>query len=313
METEKNKKLFRVTVSIFVAVFFAFVIVAGVILSNKRSEINQLYSERGTLTTNLEDRDSLFNELAATFDEIEQNLTFIKEKRGQLEIAKQEGVPSRQKVLVADIKLMNTMLEESSVKIADLEQKLKASGIKVSSFNKKIAQLNERVNTQNSDIEKLLADVNQRDMKIAEMGNKVVQLEDNVVQLHDNIAVQSDSITVKDQRYVDTNNRLNKAYFVSGSFKELKEHGVVEKDGGFLGIGRNKVIHSDLNENYFTQLDKRTTDVFPVHAKKARIISDHPNSSYSMVYEDDQIAYIKIEDPKEFWKITDYAIVEVRK
>lgn len=313
METEKNKKLFRVTVSIFVAVFFAFVIVAGFILSNKRSEIDQLSSEKGNLTANLEERDSLFNELTATFDEIEQNLTFIKEKRGQLEIAKQEGVPSRQKALVADIKFMNTMLEESSIKIAELEEKLKASGIKVNSFNKKIAQLNEKVNAQNSDIERLLAEVNQRDARIAEMDNKVYQLEENVVQLQQDVAVKADSIAMKDQRYMETNNKWNKAYFVSGSFKELKEHGVVEKDGGFLGIGKNKVIHSNLNEAYFTELDKRTANAFPVHAKKARIISEHPDSSYSMVYEDDQIAYIKIEDPKEFWKITDYAIVEVKK
>ena len=42
------------------------------------------------------------------------------------------------------------------------------------------------------------------------------------------------------------------------------------------------------------------------------MISQHPDSSYRYIYDDDQIAYVKIENPDEFWKMTKYAVLELK-
>jgi hypothetical protein len=42
------------------------------------------------------------------------------------------------------------------------------------------------------------------------------------------------------------------------------------------------------------------------------VISEHPVSSYSLVEENGQIAYLQIDNPEEFWKISKYAVIEVK-
>jgi hypothetical protein len=107
--------------------------------------------------------------------------------------------------------------------------------------------------------------------------------------------------------------QLHKAYWTFGTFKELKENGVVAREGGILGIlGTNKTLNKELNHNYFTELDIRSTQTIPLYAKKAEVISEHSDSSYRFVYQDDLIAYLEIEDPNEFWKLTKYAVIEVK-
>lgn len=61
--------------------------------------------------------------MTSTFDEIEQNLTFVRNKRAEIVTIPQEGVKNQKEILVADVKLMNEMLEESSKKIITKKKK----------------------------------------------------------------------------------------------------------------------------------------------------------------------------------------------
>lgn len=301
MKTEKKSVMIGISVVLLLAV----VIVAGIIISNKTNEIEQLNTQNTDLNMTIEERDSLVNEMASTFDEIEQNLTFVRDKRGQLALSQGEGNENQKELLVADIKLMNEMLEESSKKIDELDKKLKASGVEIKSFRNKIAQLNKNIEEQNNSIQMLQTQIAERDTKIAEMDLQMVQL-------HSDIASKVDTIVEKSQIIVAKDNELNKAYFASGTLKELKEHGVVTREGGFLGLGKSNAVPDNLNDSYFTELDQRSTRTLPLFAKKAEFISEHPDSSYSFVFEDDKIAYLQIEDPEEFWKISKYAILAVK-
>lgn len=167
--------------------------------------------QKNNLNSLIQTRDSVINDLDGTISEIEQNITFIKNKRGQLEM-QQEGAPDQKEGIIEDIALMNTMLEESEKKI-----------------------------------------------------------------------------------------------------EELKENGVVTREGGILGIlGKTKALNKNLNDNYFTKLNIRSTQTIPLYTKKAEIITEHSDSSYRFVYQDDLIAYLEIEDPNEFWKLTKYAVIDVK-
>ena len=296
-----------------IGIFLVAIIVLGIfILVNKENKIDDLSKRYDNLTSTYQERDSLVNDLNNTFDEIEKNLTFVQNKRSQLSIDKKEGNPSKLETIVADIKLMNTMLEQSSKKIDELNEKLKASGIEIKSFKNKIAQLTKNVEEQNESIALLESQVKERDNQLAMMDEKVSNLESDISDKLNTIQRKNDSLMIKSEIITRKDNDLNRAYFASGTFRELKDNGVVEKDGGFLFLGRNEKVQPDVNEKYFTELDKRSTDVFPIFSKKAHMISEHPDSSYRYIYENDQIAYLKIENPEEFWKLTKYAVVQVK-
>ena len=309
MKTEKNSKLYG-----FIILFLAVVaIVAGVMIFNNKSKIKELNNQNANLNTTIQERDSLVNEMNKTFDEIENNLTFIREKKNQLVLESQEGgIKDKKEELVADIKLMNNMLEQSSKKIDDLEKRLKSSGIEISSFKNKIAKLNKSISEQNENIQQLKAELDKRDYKIAEMDMQIGKMDSQMVDLKNDISSKNDSILKSNQIIADQDSALNEAYFVSGTYDELAKNGVLTKEGGFLGIGKTQTICDNLNKNSFTELDKRNTNYFPVFAKKAKVITEHPDSSYRFVKENNQITYLEIENPDEFWKLSKYAIVETK-
>jgi len=50
-----------------------------------------------------------------------------------------------------------------------------------------------------------------------------------------------------------------------------------------------------------------------VNSKDAKLITSHPSGSYEIIAEgENMIAGIEIKDPDEFWKISRYAVVEIK-
>jgi hypothetical protein len=308
MKTERKTVIAGISGLLFLLV----VVIAGIIILKNKTQIEQLNLQNSNLNTTIELRDSLVNEMTSTFDEIEQNLTFVRNKRAQMVVVPQEGVKNQKEILVADVKLMNEMLEKSSKKIEELDKKLKLSGIEIKSFKNKIAQLSIMITEQDNNIQQLRTEIEQRDYKIAEMDVKLVELQGDIASKDDSIVTKSKIIAEKSQTIVEKDNEMNKAYFVSGSYDQLVAKGVLTKEGGFLGIAKDVTIRDNIKESNFTVLDMRKASQFPLNAKKAKLISEHPDNSYRLVEQNDKIAYLEIENPQEFWKLTKYVIVETK-
>jgi len=293
--------------TIIVAAFILIVgLVGGVYVYNqKQDEIKTLTMEKSDLNQTIQKRDSVVNDMEGTFAEIESNMTFIKEKRSQITTMQTEGGKNKKQLIAEDVKLMNTMLEESSKKIADLEAKLKKSGLNLKSYEKRLQTLTESIETQNTEIAALKNEIEGKNANIAELGTKVQTLNTNIQQ-------QADTISYKEKVIVDKTDKMNTAHFALGTFKKLKEEGIVSREGAVLGLGGGKEIQGNLDPKYFTSVDIRQTKTIPLNVKKAVVISEHPSSSYKLVEENGQIAYLQIENPEEFWKLSKYAVIQVK-
>jgi DNA repair exonuclease SbcCD ATPase subunit len=308
METNKKTILNGIGAMLLILI----VVIAGIIIMNKKSQIDVLNQQNATLNETIELRDSLVNDMTNTFTQIEENLTFVRNKRDQMVLKPQEGQENQKEMLVADIKLMNEMLEESSKKIEELDKKLKNSGFEIKSFRNKIAQLNKSIEEQDNNIQQLRAEIEQRDYKINELGTQVASLQTDIAVKEDSLMAKSQVIADKSQIIVERENEINKAFVAVGTHDQLIKNGVLSQKNGFLGIGKSLTINDNLNQQYFTQLDIRNTNQFPINSKKVKLISDHPANSYTLVEENDKIAYLEIENPDEFWKLTKYVIVETK-
>lgn len=303
MENSKKTLLATIIIASFILIVG---IVGGVYVYNqKEAEIKSLTVERNNKTQMIQQKDSVVNDMENTFNEIETNLKFIKEKRNQISMVQSEGGKNRKQLLVADVKLMDTMLEESEKKIAELESKLRKSGLNVKAYEKRLQGLNETIESQNTEIAALKKDIESKNVNIAELGTKVQNLNTNIQQ-------QTDTITYKQKQIVDKTDKLNTAHFALGTFKELKEEGILSREGSILGVGGGKAIQGNFDSKYFTDLDIRKTKTITLNAKKAVVISEHPSSSYKLVEENGQIAYLQIENPEEFWRISKYAVIQIK-
>lgn len=301
-----RKKQMGIIIAASVIVLFA-VIGTIYIYTTKQSEVETLTSENTGLSETVESRDSIVNELISAFNEIERNLKFVKEKREQLSIEQdKEGSADRKQAIIDDISLMNKMLEESSNHIAELEKKLKNSGMKMNAFQEKIASLSQTLNDQNTEIADLKRVIEEKDVQVAGLNEKVETMEFE-------IAKQTDTIASKLNLIEQKTTELNTGHIAYGTFKELKEKGLLTREGGFLGLlGQSKTLQENFDEEYFTELNIRETKTIPLHSKKAHIVTEHPNNSYTLVEEDGLVSYLQIEDPEEFWKISKYAVIEVK-
>lgn len=303
MEMTKKQQLAAI---IFTAIILVVGIIGGVSIYNqKNAEIKTLTMEKNSLNQVIQKKDSVVNDMEGTFNEIESNLKFIKEKRNKISMIQSEGGKNRKQLLVEDVKLMDTMLEESEKKIVALEEKLRKSGLNVKSYEKRLQALNETIESQNTEIAELKKEIEGKNNSLAEYDTKVKTLNSDMQR-------QSDTISYKQKQIVDKTDKLNTAHYALGTFKELKKEGILNREGAILGVGGGKAIQGNFDPKYFTDLDIRTTKTIPLNAKKAVVISEHPSNSYKLVEENGQIAYLQIENPEEFWRISKYAVIQVK-
>ncbi|WP_346858076.1 hypothetical protein [uncultured Draconibacterium sp.] len=309
--TTQNKSSRLITGAVLAALFLT-VVIGGFIINKSKKQVNQLSSENTKLEVAVQERDSMVNEFISAFDTIESSLTFINEKRGQLKLQDSEITVSQKDAIISDIQMMNTMLEESSQKIEDLEQKLKNSGIQLKSFKNKIASLNKSIELQNTQIAELQTQYEIQNKQLAKVSYEKDSLHIQVLAILDTVQLKDEMLVQKEELINQQINELHKGFFAYGTSKELSDNGVIAKEGGFLGIGASKSLLDNFNEDYFTKIDISEQHSIELNAKKVNLISEHPAESYRLIEEDGLITRLEIDTPAEFWKISHYAVIEVK-
>jgi len=294
-------------------IFFLAIIISSIIVFSKKSKkIDHLNSENTKLENVLYERDSLVNEFISAFDTIENSLTFINERRSQLVLENNEVSSTQKDRIIRDIQMMNAMLEESSKEIEELGKRLKNSGIQIKSLKNKIASLTQSIEQQNSQIMALQSQIEKQNTQIAEVNSQNDSLHKEVLAIMETVKEKDEVIEQKEEVISQQISELHKGFLAFGTIKELTDNGVVSKQGGFLGLGRNKILNEELNEDYFTKIDITENRSIQLNAKKVNLISDHPLDSYRLVEEDGLITKLEIDTPEDFWKITSYAVIEVK-
>jgi hypothetical protein len=107
---------------------------------------------------------------------------------------------------------------------------------------------------------------------------------------------------------------MNTAYYCVGTYKELRDNKVLNKEGGFLGLGKKKTLNADFNKDYFTQIDITKVKTIPVNGKNAKLVTNHPSASYKLEVDSKKRAKsLTITDEEEFWKSSKYLVISIDK
>ncbi len=257
-------------------------------------------AENARLTNDLQGRDSLIGDMTRSFDEIEKNIEMMDDRQKLIanNTSEQELSVNKKERIVRDLQLMNGLMKESRDRIKDLTARLDRSKIDAKGLRKKLKELD--------------LQLAQRDSTIMYMKDGLLARDFRIDQINSNL----DSITMvvaRREAVIDQQTtELNKAFFVMGTEEELEAKGIITKEGGFIGIGRHTALNGEASSATFTQADVRDLHRIPVQAKKAELMSEHPASSYELVKENDMIAYLEIKDADAFWKLSKYAVLEVK-
>ena len=299
---EGVKKGVITSVIIFLVVLIAGALVVNSMYKNEQKKhVAVVENQKRSYTQLLTSRDSVINEWMLTFDEIEKDLNTVKEKENiiSMKSSDKEFSKDKKQQILKDIEYVNTLLDQNKKKIASLTAQLKNSGGMIKGLQVKVAELE--------------ASMKERETEIAQLKTTLTQKDFEIGQLNTRMSDQQIAIAQKDEKITNQTAEIEKGFVAYGTYKTLKAKGLVSKEGGFLGLGRKESLHQNFSDSLFTQVNIMETKSIPVNSKDAKLITSHPTNSYTMVRDkDNKIASIEIKDPEEFWKISKYAVVEIK-
>ena len=192
----------------------------------------------------------------------------------------------------------------------------------MASNKEKIRQLNGRINAlnnQNNDLQAYIARLEERSAaQEAQIAELLTELENNKVVikgLNQNVTDLTASNQEKDQYIARQIADANRAWFIVGTYDDLKEAGIVAKSGGFIGIGRKQGTVANMKTDLFTEIDRTKVTTITLNLKKPILVTQHPEGSYEFVTDEENkkvTAYLHILDPIKFWQYTDYLVVSTK-
>ena len=249
---------------------------------------DSLASVNGELNGQLSEKEVALQEFVTSFNEIQENLNAIKEKEKIVTASSQSGdVKSKEETIKEDIQAIYDLMAKNKNRIGSLSKKLKNANSKIAGLEQMIATLQAQIDAKDGEISDLKAALESKNI---ELSNIVMNLE----------AVEEESSAKTE--------KLNTVYYAFGTSKELKEKNVITKEGGFIGMGKSTKLKDDFNKEYFTKVDASQTNSINIGAKKAKIITSHPTSSYKLVGEK-TVEKIEILNAEDFWSNSKYLVI----
>jgi SMC interacting uncharacterized protein involved in chromosome segregation len=269
--------------------------------NKKQTErIQSLQADSLRLTRLASDKDATINSLFQTLNEIEENLSTIRAKESL--IADQTADPQEMKAEVKDrinqsISEINELMDKNKQLINRLNAQVRSSNLKVAELNKAIERMQETLANKEKEIAELQANISNLNIQVETLNTKVADLEQE----------SREKAAVIDQKTID----MNKAWYVVGDRRDLRDRGIINREGGFIFIGKVTTPAENLIRKDFTEIDLREVTEISINANRADIITVHPEGSYELVGER-PVEKLVITNAQEFWKASKYLVISTR-
>lgn len=257
-----------------------------------------------SLTTLSLDKDRQMNSLVNALLEIDENLQHIKEKENliTLNVANSEnGGQLLEDKINRDIQIIYSLMLENKEQISTLEKQLQQSGNNNENLSKLVKRLNSQLKDKTVEIIQLQKKLESQSLQIADLNFTIEGLQTVVDSLQG--VKQATQIQLD-----ETTEKLYRAYYVFGTKKELKEENIITSDG-FLS--KKRILSEGYSQDYFTTIDYREMDSLNLYMPKAKLLTNHPKSSYSLELDENEVMILRISDKENFWSMTRHLVIQV--
>ena len=240
-----------------------------------------------------------FNDISEGFRQINAAESRVDLQRG----AVAEGSLNAKQQIASDIEFIRKQMEENKEQIAKLQSMLKNSKNNPAQLKRAVESLTQELVAKTQRIEELQAELASKNIRIQELDAAVTGLSTEKEELTAENEAKAQTVAEQDKA-------LNTAWFVFGTKKELKDQKILTNTGLFK---KGQVLKdSDINKDYFTQVDIRTTKEIKLYSKDADILTTHPAGSYALEKDDKGQLTLKITNPKDFWSVSKYLVIQVK-
>lgn len=256
--------------------------------------ISDLESSNSLLAAEAANKDSVLQAFDETFSAISRNLAMIRESEDaiRLESKNVELNVNQRDAIVSEIQDINALLQSNRDQIKKLTKSVEKYQGEVGKYKTLIASLEKQIADKDLEIEDLKKNLVAANFTIDILNKMNTELASEI----QNKQVQIEEMTDSD----------NTAYYVIGSFKELKEKGIAEKAGAILA---GKKMKQDFNREDFIKIDKREVMDIKLSSDKVTLLSNHPSGSYEFKGEGENYS-LSITKVNEFWSATNYLVLQ---
>lgn len=271
---------------------------------NSQEQLDAAIKANDSLSTIINNKDAELDSLFATLNQIEENLAAVNSRYNKVQELRQaniEGQPNVKNQINEQISDIESLMAANKQKLANLQAKLNKDGNESTRLQELVNRQEERIAAQETQIAELLTELE---------NNKVL-----IKKLNQDVSDLTASNQEKDQYIQRQTSEANRAYYVVGTYSDLNEAGIVNKAGGFIGIGRHQGTNSEMPLDRFTQIDRTKVTTIPINMKKAIVISKHSENSYELVMDENDpkmVSYLRILNPAKFWEQTRFLVISTK-
>jgi uncharacterized coiled-coil protein SlyX len=261
-----------------------------------------LVTERNNVVAERDSVYAMLNAVDSTFDELES------EYAAAMQEMNSKNPEVKQRKLSDRIAALQETLASNKEKIKQLNGRINNLSSKNKDLQAYIVRLEERSAAQEAQIVELTS-------QLEHMAGELEESKKVVKGLNKNVDDLTASNQEKDQLIAKQISDANRAWFVVGTYDDLKDAGIVSKSGGFIGIGRKQGTVANMNTEKFTEIDRTKVTTITINLKKPILVTQHPEGSYEFVPSEENkkvTAYLRILNPKLFWQYTDYLVISTK-
>lgn len=269
---------------------------AGCSNSDQVRKITDLANKDSVLLVQAYERDSTLTFYMNELSKIEDNLDQIK---------------AREKLITTTSVEMNSSKENIVTQVKQLDEWILSNDKEMNALQGRL----KKMDTKNANLTNLVMHLSQqiaiKDTEIAMMQTKLGQLNDNLRLISSNFNDSILVINMQRAQVTELTAEMNTVYYVIGTIKDLKNNGIVNKEGGFIGIGRTATVNPVIDNSKYTQADLTHLKSISLNGKFRKFITSHPANSYT-ISGDDKSDNITITNRLSFWAAGKYMVVALK-
>ncbi len=250
---------------------------------------------REELADAVADRDQLLE----LVNEISQDMNQIKQLENILSVSGSGETPGQRDQIRADIAAIQQTLQQRRERLDELERRLNNSNLTNSSLQRTVGTLRAQIESQTDEIAQLRTNLDEARTQIGSLDAQVDSLHRTVTA----VTADLDSTSMANTQLAE---ELNTCYYAIGTKDELKENNIIET--GFLR--RTKLMEGDFDRNFFTRADKRQLPSIDLNATRAKVLTNQPEDSYSIV-DINGHKVLRITNPAKFWSLSNYLVIQI--
>lgn len=269
---------------------------------NSNSEIMKLVEERDSLRQIAQKQEERLDIYGKTIETLNETLDSVAYQEHMIFTNNNSEVPITKENVKHNLMRFETLLKKQADKIQQLEKLLSESNDSNTQSLSLISHLKEQLNTKNIQIAQLKEELEKKNVDITRLQEQVESQRLTITTQTATISELSQRTQRQDEALARQDAILNNGYVLIGSKDDLKRKGILK---------RGKIVaDAALDRSKFAKVDIRVWREISFTAKRPRILTDTPSSSYEITTTGDHNFTLTVKNPSDFWRISTYLVIQ---